>query len=211
MTPDEAFKSMLRTVAFDLRAAGFRGSGMNYTRQLRETWQAIGFQRSMWRTDRSNSVSFTINFGVFIPTLKGHFGGDVSDVRKLTAHKCDWSFRIGTFMPGDLDRWWDVDEHSLVESTTQIREALRTAILPALERLSVRKTAAKIAHAKPAYVTVGARQWLGSLAPPIYVPPATSDETRGRVLVCDSMGNSIEYTLAAKRIESPAPKRKKRR
>lgn len=69
-TPDEAFKEFTKHAGRVFREFGFIGSGQNYRRARGDQWQAINFQKSQWRVNRSDPISFYINVGLAYPAVQ---------------------------------------------------------------------------------------------------------------------------------------------
>ena len=148
ITAQESFKAMLKEdIAPELREIGLKGSGQVYELPDAAFWALIGFQKSV-RNDR-NRVSFTLNLSVtrreFWAQRHTEDPGTYSvrpranvDWGALIPASEYWFSRIGTFLPGGLDTWWEIaaDEPTDLVAA-EVTRVIREYGLPALrERMS---------------------------------------------------------------------------
>ncbi|MEK6700936.1 MAG: DUF4304 domain-containing protein [Planctomycetota bacterium] len=169
--PQDAFKELTRRSGLVLREHGFKGSGQNFYRDKGETWQALNFQRTQWRLSPDDPVNFTMNMGIYIPSLDRTnlpmpMFEKISDVRRFRATNGDEYWRVGQFLADGRDQWWDVCDDLLETMWKDFDGLLRDTVIPAFDVLSTRAGASRVAHWCPYLVGLSFRKWLAELAPP---------------------------------------------
>jgi hypothetical protein len=117
----DLFKLMLRDeVAPALRASGLKGSGQRFELPSESHWALLGFQKSAW-SDRQR-LTFTVNLTVVarsvwtngrrrwsqLPEQPGP-NWALPPMMESAFDTGYWHARIGELMPGNLDRWWEVN------------------------------------------------------------------------------------------------------
>ena len=141
-TAQETFATMLRErIAPALRELGFRGSAQNYALPTTTHWALLGFQRSKWSDSRR--VSFTINVTVVAREAWAHAYAQrewigmrptaIADHGPRSGIPTYWHERVGSLLPQQRDRWWDLDsDGDLNTITTEVIAAIRDFVLPAM-------------------------------------------------------------------------------
>lgn len=91
-----------------LKGLGFGKSGRTWIRST--DWpQVINIQLSSFNS--AEDARFTINVGISIPNLRDAWGSPL--VRDhLKEYDCDMRSRIGSLLPENCDKWWDVSSSS---------------------------------------------------------------------------------------------------
>lgn len=120
--------TMLRSMADALCPAGFRKSGMKFTRTLPEVVQIVSLQSS---TDSSATLlRATANLGIWVSCLAAE--DQKPDI--LAAH---WRIRIGQLMPNQSDKWWEISSDEGAEvSARELGSALTNFALLTFDALT---------------------------------------------------------------------------
>lgn len=176
MTPDEAFKRFTQRTARVLRAHGFQGSGANYRRARGEQWQAFNIQKSQWRVNREDAISFYINIGLDYPELRFKRWLPIAPtLGKFIATKAETSLRIDELFPEcRLDRvdWFiagGLDGWNTEEACARFERTLLEKLMPRLDEMATREGLARVLRIMPWWVSAGSRAFVGeSLAPPAW-------------------------------------------
>ena len=132
----EAFAGYLALQWSALRERGFVRSKSTFWLRRRPQWGVLNVQRSRYST--REAVSFTINVSVASELVRPHLprwaawreGSRPSEIT------CQVRRRIGSLLPDDGDRWWDVDAGTDVDAlAASLTELLDGYALPFLEPL----------------------------------------------------------------------------
>lgn len=119
-----------------LKPLGFKKKANNFYLQLDTVGQIINVQKSRW--GNKDSISFTINAGIFVPEYWLKFDNFSDKVLPAypTETQCLIRKRIGELRNQD-DTWYDIkegtDEQELI---AEMRKNLTNFILPYFSRLS---------------------------------------------------------------------------
>src|SRR5690606_34171070 len=111
----------------------FRKKGRNYRLASDRSVAVLNIQASKW--NEGSSGRFTVNLGVHWPEIARLMDGPiVGDEPK--EYECTLRTRIGSLMPGNLDRWWDINEHTVDHLlAAEIVEVVKRFGLPWLFRM----------------------------------------------------------------------------
>lgn len=119
-------------IAPALREAGYKGSGQTFHRRLDRNWGVVNIQRSQW--DSAQRATFAINLGSASAVVLESRGKDPN--RPPHEVDCQWRTRLGELVAG-RDLWWeirsDATDASLIPLSEEVRTALLTVGLPAIE------------------------------------------------------------------------------
>jgi hypothetical protein len=136
MKTQEIFSTLLKEkIAPNLRSAGLKGSGQNYSLKSESHWALIGFQKST--SSSSLEVKFTINLYV-VSKKEWEAGREESSYfpAKPTANiswRIGWNKRIGFLLPGNSDFWWSLTENTDLNTISQnIIESITEKAIPAI-------------------------------------------------------------------------------
>jgi Domain of unknown function (DUF4304) len=132
MQPSELKKRILSALKDLLNPVGYRKSGSLFSKQLCDVVHLIEVQSSSENT--SSESRFTVNIGIFSPTL---VYADVRDFRKPSIPDAQWRERLGSLCPEKKDMWWNISSLEQSESAAlDIRHRVETYALPILSGLS---------------------------------------------------------------------------
>ncbi len=100
---DKKFNDVLKIVALKLKSVGFSGRGFVFRIMQNGNCGIIEFQRS----SRSNSdkLLFTVNLGIVCVELMCSQCAQLDKASIVEAHIRQ---RIGVFLPGRPDKWWEI-------------------------------------------------------------------------------------------------------
>jgi hypothetical protein len=135
----EAFRRMMsEQVAPKLRALGFKGSGQRFTLPSESHWAILGFQRSAWGDSKKGQ--FTINLTVVskeaweASRTERPYRGAAPQPNAFEGVPA-WEERIGSLIPGDLDRWWEVRGGGPTEQVAaEVLSVIEEYALPEMRR-----------------------------------------------------------------------------
>jgi hypothetical protein len=117
MTARERFHRLLRQEFFPLlRAAGFRGKGTTFTRQVGPRLDVVNVQGSVY------GGQCCVNLGVHFTFLPTPVGGLVTDPTRLRDYDCEFHDRLHGAREGDF--WWSYGG-SDAEARRQVRHLVR--------------------------------------------------------------------------------------
>jgi hypothetical protein len=102
---EQNFKELLEGIGRKLKTQGFTKRGNAYRRVESGNSAIVELQRSQSST--SDTIRFTINVGIVCGRLLDEYQPDVSKSGSMHAHL---RTRIGAFLPGPADQWWDLDK-----------------------------------------------------------------------------------------------------
>jgi hypothetical protein len=117
----DIFREIINEQSPLLKRNGFIKKGNSFYLEAHKNFGVLNFQKS--RESTKEVVKFTINFGVYSDVL-GKLQYDYSNVIKPEVEQCQWRTRIGAFMAGSPDFWWEVkvsdDLKSVASNVTDI-------------------------------------------------------------------------------------------
>lgn len=134
----DIFKELIATVTPAFKHMGFTKKGNNFYLETGKNYGIVNFQKSKESTNYV--VKFTINFGVYSDVL-GKLDYDYNNSVKPVIEQCHWRARVGDFLPGSPDYWWEASELDDINNVTFIvLEIVQNNIIPELnKRLSDEK------------------------------------------------------------------------
>jgi hypothetical protein len=104
LTPENAYKEIIRSVASDLKEAGFKRSGSTFTIEQADNWGVINFQQSKW--NRAASKEFIINLGIY----SNRIGVFTRPVERPKEYQCHIRARLAPpAKPGRPETWYELD------------------------------------------------------------------------------------------------------
>lgn len=128
----DIFKELIKTVTPLLKQMGFNKKGNNFYLEAGKNYGVINFQKS--RDSTKDVVLFTINFGVYSNVL-GRLQYGYSDSAKPEVEQCHWQSRVGNFMPGSPDYWWNVNISDTLSSIiSNVVEVVQNIVVPELNK-----------------------------------------------------------------------------
>lgn len=101
----DIFKEIITAVNTPLKQMGFIKKSNTFYLEAHKNFGVINFQKS--RESTKEAVKFTINFGVYSDLL-GQLQYDYNNSVKPEVEQCHWLARVGAFMTGSPDFWWEV-------------------------------------------------------------------------------------------------------
>ena len=128
----DIFKELIKTIAPLLKQIGFNKKGNTFYLEVGKNYGVVNFQKS--RESTKDVVKFTINFGVYSDVL-GRFQYDYNNSVKPEVEQCQWRSRVGAFMPGSPDYWWNASlSDTLSNITSNVMEAVQNIVVPQLNK-----------------------------------------------------------------------------
>jgi hypothetical protein len=128
----DIFKELIKTLTPLLKHKDFSKKGNNFYLELGKNYGVVNFQRS--RESTKDVVKFTINFGVYSDVL-GRLQYDYSESVKPEVEQCQWEARVGFFMRGSPDYWWEINVLDNLSSVTfNVMEAVQNIIVPEINK-----------------------------------------------------------------------------
>ncbi len=117
-----AFGDIVREVGAYMKSRGYRKRALTFSRFYDGNRAIVAFQRSVSNT--GDRVKFTLNLGIISARTPD----------QLTVHEAHVLHRIGRFVPGQFDYWWEVYEKNDGEGLgAQIVAIFSETALPFIE------------------------------------------------------------------------------
>lgn len=101
----DIFKELIKALSPLLKSMGFTKKGNSFHLEMGKNYGVVNFQKS--RESTEGLVKFTINFGIYSDVL-GQLQYHYNSSAKPEVDQCHWEARVGSFMPGCPDYWWNV-------------------------------------------------------------------------------------------------------
>lgn len=116
-----------------LKECGFTKNGSRFYLINGNNCGVIAFQKS--RSSSKDLVLFTLNFGVYSKLL-GEEADWFENLVYPKVEQCQWIARIGDFMPGRPDYWWQIETTSnkAKNITGLIFEKIKTLVIPEIKK-----------------------------------------------------------------------------
>lgn len=111
--PEVAYDEIVRRTHAVLKPLGFKKRGTTFARVKGVSTQRLAFQKSAWRS-AGEPISFTLNLHLFVHELAPEV-----DPAKPPIDHFHYQERIGSLLPAEIDRWWDVADASDVDVVWQ--------------------------------------------------------------------------------------------
>lgn len=128
----DIFKELIKELSPLLKQTGFNKKGNNFYLEAGKNYGVVNFQKS--RESTKDIVKFTINFGIYSDAL-GRLQYDYNSSAKPEVEQCHWEARVGSFMPGSPDYWWNVSiSDNLSGITSNVMETVQSIIVPEINK-----------------------------------------------------------------------------
>lgn len=128
----DVFKEIIKEVNSPFKQMGFIKKGNSFYLEAYKNFGVINFQKS--RESTKEVIKFTINFGVYSDVLGQMQYGYNSSV-KPEVEQCHWEARVGDFMAGSPDYWFEVkvsDNLNFVASN--VMEIVKNIVMPEINK-----------------------------------------------------------------------------
>jgi hypothetical protein len=136
MPLDTFKKAMMGPIADVLRSAGFRKSGLKFSRPVNDIIHLVTVQSSVGSA--AGWLKATVNLGIWIPALTG-------EDSTPNVWEAQWQERLGFLMPKPYDRWWEAgSDAEAVAAGREIAEALTSFGLPTFDALATSESIAEL-------------------------------------------------------------------
>lgn len=156
-TSNEAIRTQMdiaeqiaRTLEQLLKPEGYRRVRNSLYVKMDNVWGLINLQKSR-KTNKDRAI-FTINLGVVYEGLRLFQGDESYGKPPVNIALCHWERRIGSFLPGRPDKWWEHqtgdDPEPLVKEVVQLCQQV---ILPELHKVRDERRLCDEFLSKPAY------------------------------------------------------------
>jgi hypothetical protein len=131
----DIFKELIKALTPVLKSMGFSKKGNSFYLEAGKNYGVVNFQKS--RESTKDVIKFTINFGIYSDVL-GQLQHDYNSSAKPEVEQCHWEARVGNFMPGSPDYWWNAStSDNLNGITSNLMETVQSIIMPEINnRLS---------------------------------------------------------------------------
>lgn len=128
----DIFKELIASITPTFKQMGFVKKGNNFYLETGKDYGVVNFQKS--RESTKDVVKFTINFGVYSDVL-GKYEYDYNNSVKPKVGQCHWWARVGDFMPGSPDFWWEANVLDALNIVTpSVIETVQNIIMPELNK-----------------------------------------------------------------------------
>jgi len=126
------FKRIILTImGADLKTAGFRKNKALFALEQNDTTLFVQLQSSMKTT--KDVLVVTVNLGIFSRSV----AESVGNTHEPNIYDAQWRARIGCFLPGGSDKWWEVRSEQDAEACgLEITKLLIDKALPEMRRLA---------------------------------------------------------------------------
>ena len=128
----EKYREVQNIIGTFLKSSDFKRRGNIFLNKKCGNWVYVGFQKSV--SSKKDRAKFTINIGICSSVLRKWLE---SNQVEFPTHldDCHWRKRIGFFMPGNQDFWWEIDNDTI--STVLARKViavLHEKVLPEVDK-----------------------------------------------------------------------------
>lgn len=128
----DIFKELIKALTPILKPMGFSKKGNSFYLEAGKNYGIVNFQKS--RDSTKDVTKFTINFGIYSDTL-GQLQYGYNNSVKPEVEQCHWEARVGSFMPGSPDYWWNVNtSENLSGITSNVMEAVQSIVVPEINK-----------------------------------------------------------------------------
>jgi hypothetical protein len=128
----DLFKELINALTPILKPMGFSKKGNSFYLEAGKNYGIVNFQKS--RESTKDVVKFTINCGVYSDTL-GRLQYDYNSSAKPEVEQCHWEARVGSFMPGSPDYWWNISaSENLSGIVTNVIKTVQSIIVPEINK-----------------------------------------------------------------------------
>jgi hypothetical protein len=131
----DIFKELIASLTPFFKKMGFDKKGNSFYLETDKNYGIVNFQKS--RESTKDLVQFTINFGVYSDVL-GRFQYNYRVSATPEVEECHWHSRVGHFMPGTPDYWWNLSvADDLYHITSDVIKIVQDVLMPEIsQRLS---------------------------------------------------------------------------
>ena len=129
----DIFKGLIKALTPFLKQMGFNKKGNNFYLETNKNYGVINLQKS--RDCTKEVIKFTINFGVYSNILGQALDYAYNNLTKPDIWQCQWQSRVGSFMAGKPDYWWNVnalDNFNII--LFSVMEAIQNIVVPELNK-----------------------------------------------------------------------------
>lgn len=128
----DIFKELIKALTPILKPIGFSKKGNSFYLEAGKNYGIVNFQKS--RDSTKDVTKFTINFGIYSDVL-GQLQYGYNNSVKPEVEQCHWEARVGSFMPGSPDYWWNVStSDNLSGITSNVMEAVQSIVVPEINK-----------------------------------------------------------------------------
>ncbi|MEO6231514.1 MAG: DUF4304 domain-containing protein [Ferruginibacter sp.] len=128
----DIFKELITLVTPAFKQRGFNKKGNNFYLDAGKNYGVVNFQKS--RESTKYAVKFTINFGIYSDVL-GQLEYDYNNAVKPEVEQCHWRARVGAFMSGSPDYWWEANtSDNLNTIASNVMGVVQNAIMPEINK-----------------------------------------------------------------------------
>ncbi|MBX2924516.1 MAG: DUF4304 domain-containing protein [Chitinophagaceae bacterium] len=128
----DIFKELIKALTPILKPIGFSKKGNSFYLEAGKNYGIVNFQKS--RDSTKDVTKFTINFGIYSDAL-GQLQYGYNNSVKPEVEQCHWEARVGSFMAGSPDYWWNVStSDNLSGITSNVMEAVQSIVVPEINK-----------------------------------------------------------------------------
>lgn len=127
----DIFKELVKALTPILKSIGFSKKGNSFYLEAGKNYGVVTFQKS--RESTKDVIKFTINFGIYSDVL-GQLQYDYNSSAKPEVEQRHWEARVGSFMPGSPDYWWNASTSDLSGITSNVMETVQSIIMPEINK-----------------------------------------------------------------------------
>ena len=128
----DIFKELIKALTPIFKSMGYSKKGNSFYLEAGKNFGVVNFQKS--RESTKDVVKFTINFGIYSDVL-GQLQYDYNSSAKPEVEQCHWETRVGSFMPGSPDYWWNVSaSDNLSGITSNVMETVQNIVMPEINK-----------------------------------------------------------------------------
>jgi len=128
----DIFEELIKALTPILKPMGFSKKGNSFYLEAGKNYGVVNFQKS--RESTKDVVKFTINFGIYSDVL-GQLQYGFNSTAKPEVERCHWQARVGIFMPGIPDYWWNVSTSgNLSGITSNVMGTVQSIMVPEINK-----------------------------------------------------------------------------
>jgi len=128
----DIFKELIKALTPILKSMGVSKKGNSFYLEAGKNYGVVNFQKS--RESTKDVIKFTINFGIYSDIL-GQLQYGYNSSAKPEVEQCHWEARVGDFMPGSPDYWWNAStSDNLSGITSNVMKTVQSIIMPEINK-----------------------------------------------------------------------------
>jgi hypothetical protein len=128
----DIFKELIKALTPILKSMGVSKKGNSFYLEAGKNYGVVNFQKS--RESTKDVIKFTINFGIYSDIL-GQLQYGYNSSAKPEVEQCHWGARVGDFMPGSPDYWWNAStSDNLSGITSNVMNTVQSIIMPEINK-----------------------------------------------------------------------------